>query len=365
MRVALAIDTLDAAKGGAERGIAALGRALADRGHAVTLVCARAAQPDPRWELRRIRRPALLKVRRVRGFAQAASRILPEYEASVGFGDVPGTTVYLPHGGAWAAWRKQEIASSETRAEAKARAKAIDRSPRQQAARELEEATLRHPALQGVIALSHMVKDNLRYAAEYEGPLAVIPNGIRLPEPAPRERKPGPARILFAAHNFRLKGLASFVRILSRLREAEGVVAGRGNPLLYKRLARRLGCSGRIRFLGPTVSMEDLYASCDVLAQPTFYDPCSLTTLEALSRGLPVVTSRMNGASELIHLPGAGAVVDDPRDERAFAQAIGRVLSHPSPEAARRSAEAVAEPAQTLKAVAQVEAWHAQGMSER
>ena len=358
MRIALAVDTLDAARGGAERGIAALGRALSDRGHAVTLVCARTSAPDPRWTVRTLKRPRLLKFRRVRGFALAASRILPEYEASVSFGDIPGAGVYLPHGGVWASWRKQEIASSETRAEAKARAQAIDRSPRQRAARELEEATLRHPGLKGVIALSHMVRDNLKYTAGYEGPVAVIPNGIVLPGPAPRQRRPGPPRLLFAAHNFRLKGLANFVRIVARLKDTEGIIAGRGGPLLYRRLARKLGCAGRLRFLGGDASMEALYSEADVLVQPTFYDPCSLTTLEALARGIPVVTSRLNGAGELIRLTGAGAVVSDPRNDAAFAEAVERVLAHPDPDAALRTAGSVAEPGQTLKAVQQIEAWH-------
>ena len=359
MRIALAIDTLDPARGGAERGIAALGRALSDRGHAVALACASAVDPDPRWGIARVRRPRLLRFRRVTGFAEAAEKALGGFPASVVFGDVPGGTVYLPHGGVWAAWRKQEIASSETAAEARARARALDRSPRQRAARDLEEATLRHPRLRGVIALSHMVKDNLKYSVGYEGPVAVIPNGIAVPAAERAPRRPGPPRLLFAAHNFRLKGLANFLRVLARLKEAEGVVAGRGGPLLYRRLAKRLGCAGRVRFLGGEASLEALYADADALVQPTFYDPCSLTTLEALARGLPVVTSRLNGASELIRLPGAGAVVDDPRDDAAFAKAVARVLEVGVPSAARRAAEAVAEPGQTLKAVQQIETWHA------
>ena len=360
MRIALAVDTLDAAKGGAERGIAALGRALADAGHQVALVCARFESADPRWEIVRLRRPKLLRFRRVKGFARAAEKALGDFPASVVFGDVPGGTVYLPHGGSWSAWRRQEIASSETAAEAKARARSIDRSPRQKVARELEEATLKHPRLKGVIALSHMVKDNLKYAAEYSGPLAVIPNGIVIPGGDLKPRPPGPPRILFAAHNFRLKGLAPFVRIVSRLKEVEGIVAGRGGAWLYRRLARRLGCADRIRFLGGEASMEDLYARTDILVQPTFYDPCSLTTLEALARGIPVVSSRFNGAAERIL--GGGAVVDDPRDDPAFAVAIGALLAKPEAErraAALQAARGVSEPGTTARTVKQIEAWSA------
>ncbi|HEU4394974.1 MAG TPA: glycosyltransferase, partial [Planctomycetota bacterium] len=88
---------------------------------------------------------------------------------------------------------------------------------------------------------------------------------------------------------------------------------------------------------------EDLYAECDLLAHPTFYDPCSLVALEALASGIPVVTTEANGASEWI-APGGGEVVADPRDAGALAAALARaagaVRTPETRDAARRSAEA-------------------------
>jgi len=55
------------------------------------------------------------------------------------------------------------------------------------------------------------------------------------------------------------------------------------------------------------------------LVHPTFYDPCSLVVLEALACGLPVITTRFNGASELLHPPREGFVVDDPHDAQQLA----------------------------------------------
>jgi UDP-glucose:(heptosyl)LPS alpha-1,3-glucosyltransferase len=52
---------------------------------------------------------------------------------------------------------------------------------------------------------------------------------------------------------------------------------------------------------------------------PTFYDPCSLVALEAWASGLPVITSRFNGAAELMTPGEEGFVVDDPRDARQVA----------------------------------------------
>lgn len=355
MYVALAIDTYDTARGGAERGIRALARGLVSCGHHVVLVTARAVDPDPGWEVVQVPRPWFGRGRRIRGFAAAASRLLGNYGASVTFGDVPGGSIYLPHGGCWRAWRRQEIASAETPQEARAISRAIARSTRQKAARDLERSTLVHGRLAGIIALSRMVSDELRTIGCLK-PMAVIPNGIALPAaplagPAPG----GPRVLLFAAHNFRLKGLAPFVHLLAALKDTTGIVAGRDHPGPYRTLAKQLGCLNRLRFVGASASMETLFGECHALVQPTFYDPCSLTTLESLARGVPVVTTRFNGAGELVG--EGGAVVEDPRDTAALAKATEAILTRNPRAEARRAAEAVADPAQTLKAVRQIEQW--------
>ena len=47
------------------------------------------------------------------------------------------------------------------------------------------------------------------------------------------------------------------------------------------------------------------YAAADLYVHPTFYDPCSLVVLEAAACGLPIITSRYNGAAELFRGDGA------------------------------------------------------------
>ena len=43
-----------------------------------------------------------------------------------------------------------------------------------------------------------------------------------------------------------------------------------------------------------------LYAAADIFILPTLYDPFSNASLEALAAGLPVITTRGNGFSEVI-----------------------------------------------------------------
>jgi len=103
-------------------------------------------------------------------------------------------------------------------------------------------------------------------------------------------------------------------------------VVGRDKPAPYRRVARRLRVADRVRFLGARDDIRSLYAAADVLAHPTWYDPCSRVVLEALVCGLPVVTTRFNGAAEVMHEGQHGAVIDSPRDTAALAAAIKRCL---------------------------------------
>src|SRR5262249_15408680 len=97
---------------------------------------------------------------------------------------------------------------------------------------------------------------------------------------------------LFAAMNYRLKGLGPVLAALARVPGLELVVAGSPRPGGFGRLARRLGVAERVHFVGYCADMRGAYAACDFLVHPTFYDPCSNVVLEALACGVPVVTSR-------------------------------------------------------------------------
>ena len=60
-------------------------------------------------------------------------------------------------------------------------------------------------------------------------------------------------------------------------------------------------------FLGHRADPKDAYFAADFLVHPTFYDPCSLVALEALACGLPVITTRYNGAERTADAAGGRA----------------------------------------------------------
>ena len=122
--------------------------------------------------------------------------------------------------------------------------------------------------------------------------------------------------------------------------------AGRGRKTAWS-LAAEGGAAGRGR--GRPVSRPGgrhvpYYAAADVYVHPTIYDTCSLVVLEAAACGLPVVTTRCNGAAELFHDGDDILLVADPADDETFAAAVEGLLDPAAHraigDAARRTATA-------------------------
>jgi UDP-glucose:(heptosyl)LPS alpha-1,3-glucosyltransferase len=149
-----------------------------------------------------------------------------------------------------------------------------------------------------------------------------------------RSGSQGKARLqlLFVGHHFILKGLHCLLSALA----SDGCagldltlrVVGNGPIRQFRRLAAKLGITSRVEFLGsvPRAGMPDLYRSSTALIHPSFYDPCSLASLEAMACGCPVITTSRNGASELIEPGRNGWVTEHPRDVEALTRAIREAL---------------------------------------
>jgi UDP-glucose:(heptosyl)LPS alpha-1,3-glucosyltransferase len=151
------------------------------------------------------------------------------------------------------------------------------------------------------------------------------------PDEKPREHQTGKLKLLFSGHNFQLKGLhcllAAMSVALSRGLQAELSIAGNGQRAAFEKIAARLGLSAHVKFLGlvDDAQAAALYRSSDVLVHPTFTDHCSLVVLEALASGLPVITTRQNGAAEFIEPEKQGIIISHPRDIEALADALLRL----------------------------------------
>jgi glycosyltransferase involved in cell wall biosynthesis len=89
--------------------------------------------------------------------------------------------------------------------------------------------------------------------------------------------------------------------------------------------ARACGIAGRVRFLGERDDVPDLLAAADILAQPNVEpEPFGIVFAEALRSGLPVVTTRMGGATEIV-AESCGRLVP-PRDPAALSGALAELI---------------------------------------
>ena len=138
--------------------------------------------------------------------------------------------------------------------------------------------------------------------------------------------------LLFLGHNFRLKGLWQMLEVLPRLRDLSRpvhlLVAGKGTGEPQRRKARRLvqalGLEEQVTFAGDVRPSLHAHAAADALLHLSWHDSFGFVSLEAMASGLPVVTTRYVGASELIVDGESGLLVDPARDDEII-EAIRRL----------------------------------------
>jgi UDP-glucose:(heptosyl)LPS alpha-1,3-glucosyltransferase len=328
MKIGLAIYNFDPKKGGAERYAYDLATRLVKRGHEVCVFCGRGmetegikliklhAMPFPRW-LRTL--SFALKHR-------AYMRVSPP-DVMLGFGNTLEADVYQSHGGVQRIWMEREIASYEDTKERRYKAFLLKNSINQRIQEWIAEYPIRTKRCSRIVAISDMLK---KHMADHfnikQDSIDVVYNGVDTKQFAPASSNPdGPFRILFSAGNFRLKGLLPLLLAVSEVskerRDFQLHIMGRGRRERYEQVIRTLNIADCVTFLGEQASPETIYRKAHVLAHPTFYDACSLTTMEAMASGLPVITTRWNGASALISQQ-EGYVIDEPFDIAGMVAAL-------------------------------------------
>ena len=323
MKIGLAIESLDATRGGAEQWTSQYARWLVKAGHEVHVVASRfGAEPGPKGI---IRHPIDRPQSRI-GFAVAAERILESLSLDVthDMGSGWHCDVFQPHGGSRTAAFEQNLLLLPRwlRPLKRPTSRLLPRY------REFQRLLMgQYMAEQRIfIALSQRVaRDFERHHGVRRSQIRVVYNGVDVerfsPDQRPRYRpvvrdelgvRDDETLVLIVAHNFRLKGVPTLVAAVERLRAEHrpvklAVVGGK------RRATHRVSTdSSDVRFVGPAADAMPYYAAADLYVQPTFYDPCSLVVLEAFASGLPVVTSRYNGASELLTPGVEGQLIDDP-----------------------------------------------------
>ncbi|MEM7828152.1 MAG: glycosyltransferase family 4 protein [Candidatus Aenigmatarchaeota archaeon] len=126
--------------------------------------------------------------------------------------------------------------------------------------------------------------------------------------------------ILFVSNDFYRKGLKKAIEALSDFNVLFSggwklVVVGRDRAEPYMRLAKKGGIKDRIVFLGMRDDIEKFYGMADILLLPTLYDPFANVVAESIACGTPVITTRINGASEIVEDGKTGILIEGNRNE--------------------------------------------------
>lgn len=88
---------------------------------------------------------------------------------------------------------------------------------------------------------------------------------------------------------------------------------GSGEEDFYKKITESIeknNLSEKIKLIGPRKDIADFLASIDIFLLPSREETFGLVIGEALSAGLPVITSRAGGIPEIIKNPDIGLMID-------------------------------------------------------
>ena len=193
------------------------------------------------------------------------------------------------------------------------------------------------PRAAGFIVASSQGVERLRGLGVEEGRIEVA---LQSADVAPlvavagSPRTDGPVRVLAVGRlvpDKNLEGLiAAFAQSGFEPGEAELELRGTG-PLegALRAQAERLGVPAR--FPGPVAPAElpGVYASADVLALVSTYEPFGVTLREAAAAGLPLLASQRAGATGDVAVEGENALVVDPDERAAIAGALRRLVREP------------------------------------
>ena len=191
------------------------------------------------------------------------------------------------------------------------------------APRHLERAT-------AVLVLSQSWRDFILTIAP-RATVIVVPNYVAVPPlPDPAARVPG--EVLFLGLVGDRKGVfdlvPAFARVVSAHPGARLVIGGNGEIARAQAAIDAAGLNAAVQLAGwiEGADKEALLARASVYVLPSHNEGLPMSVLEAMARGVPVVTTRVGGIPELV-TDGVDGVLIDAGDRQALADGIGALLA--------------------------------------
>jgi UDP-glucose:(heptosyl)LPS alpha-1,3-glucosyltransferase len=322
------------ASGGAEAYLKRLAQGMVERGHRIHLFTT-VDWPEKEWpfgELTGLRGGSPL------GFANELKKMRSQVSCDVvmSFERVWDCDVYRAGDGVHRAWldRRKKFETPLQKI-----FRSVNR--KHEGILRLERSLFEERKAERVIVNSQMVKDEILDLYSYRpDKIDLVRNGVSIDQfrfdAELREKSRLELRLqadelaaLFAGSGWERKGLRFAIKAVESLDNSKMrlLVAGRGEPDRYQ--------SAQAQFLGEVADLRRIYAAADMFILPTIYDPFSNACLEALACGLPVITTRANGFSEIIEDRIHGCIVNRANDIPELRKAL-ELWSEPTRRLAAR-----------------------------
>jgi UDP-glucose:(heptosyl)LPS alpha-1,3-glucosyltransferase len=373
MKIALVLEHFDPQRGGLEYWAWQLADALSFRGHDLTVVAFEpAAASNTRIQVRLL---PWCESRLAR--ARAVEEALPEIHVDIvhDLGVGWSADVLQPQMGCRLANHRREVQSLNT---VRRLLHAVRPGKRRwlDEVRQLEQRQYRGTSCLVAAVSSMVARDLIEFHSVRPHRIRLVPNGVdtqRFSPAAPQKREvmreqlnlAGKTVFLFAARNPRLKGLQPLLRAFATVSpkrpDLRLVVLGKEPGPDSLRFVHDQRLEHAVLFAGSVADTGPWFAASDAFVLPTYYDACSLGVLEACASGLPVITTRHNGASELLTDGREGRVIPDADELHALAQSLieladpevrARMRIHALELASRRGFERNVEEVESLYAEA-------------
>lgn len=187
-----------------------------------------------------------------------------------------------------------------------------------------------------IIAVSNWMKNNVENIIGRDPKIIYIPNGVNYEKYTHSKKvKINHPSILFIGRLVKLKGLDLLLKSLHIVKESipdiHLYVIGQGSQHeKLTSLAVKLNVNNNISFLGFFSGDEknQFLASADIFVMPSRIENASISLMEALASGIPIVASNVGGIPHILNYGEYGILVE-PENPEDLANGIIKLIGDP------------------------------------
>ena len=323
--------------GGLQRDMRRFAEEVIKRGHECRIYCVSwQGEPLAGADLRRVPASAFSNHRRNQRFLQwvQADMAKDPVDGVIGFNKMPGLDVYYAGDPCYLEKALQK------------RGPLYRRGARFRHFAAWERAVFEAESETHILLLAASERDN--FQRHYQTPterMTLLPPGVapdrRAGEDALEKRRAARAdlglaeqefTLLFVGSGFITKGLDRAIAALACMQreqpsvKARLLVVGQDKSRRFRRLARHLGVSEAVDFLGGRDDVAELLLAADLLVHPALAEAAGIVLLEAIAAGLPVVVTDVCGYAHHVAAARAGIVLPAPFSQEQLDSAVMRFI---------------------------------------